>query len=105
MSSKTFDWSGEINQVITKSLVTTFGLDFLLFEDKKGGDVDTIQNVRQGIWATETEKTKYENKGDYKPVELGNDGNPIYDDNGKVKKRIFIIIIPNIGQEEKRMLN
>lgn len=87
MSSKTFDWSGEINQVITKSLVTTFGLDFLLFEDKKGGDVDTIQNVRQGIWATEAEKTKYDNKGDYKPAVLGNDGNPIYDYNGKVKKK------------------
>jgi hypothetical protein len=52
MSVKTFDWSDEINQVVTKSLVTTFGLDFLLFEDKKGGDVDTINNVRQGIWAT-----------------------------------------------------
>ncbi len=24
MSSKTFDWSDEINQVVTKSLVTTF---------------------------------------------------------------------------------
>lgn len=65
MSSKTFDWSSEINQVITKSLVTTFGLDFLLFEDKKGGDVDTIHNVRQGIWATEAEKIKYENREKY----------------------------------------
>ncbi|KAF1026906.1 MAG: hypothetical protein GAK29_00990 [Acinetobacter bereziniae] len=65
MSVKTFDWSDEINQVVTKSLVTTFGLDFLLFEDKKGGDVDTINNVRQGIWATEEEKKKYENREKY----------------------------------------
>ena len=65
MSVKTFDWSDEINQVVTKSLVTTFGLDFLLFEDKKGGDVDTINNVRQGIWATEAEKKKYENREKY----------------------------------------
>ena len=65
MSVKTFDWSDEINQVVTKSLVTTFGLDFLLFEDKKGGDVDTINNVRQGIWVTEAEKTKYENREKY----------------------------------------
>lgn len=65
MSSKTFDWSDEINQVVTKSLVTTFGLDFLLFEDKKGGDVDTIQNVRQDIWATKAEKIKYENREKY----------------------------------------
>ena len=87
MSVKTFDWSDEINQVVTKSLVTTFGLDFLFFEDKKGGDVDTIHNVRQGIWATEEEKKKYENKGDYKPIELGNDGNPLYDNNGKLKRK------------------
>jgi len=65
MSVKTFDWSDEINQVVTKSLVTTFGLDFLLFEDKKGGDVDTINNVRQGIWVTEAEKKKYENREKY----------------------------------------
>lgn len=65
MSVKTFDWSDEISQVVTKSLVTTFGLDFLLFEDKKGGDVDTINNVRQGIWATEAEKKKYENREKY----------------------------------------
>lgn len=87
MSVKKFDWSDEINQVVTKSLVTTFGLDFLFFEDKKGGDVDTIHNVRQGIWATEEEKKKYENKGDYKPIELGNDGNPLYDNNGKLKRK------------------
>lgn len=65
MSVKKFDWSDEINQVMTKSLVTTFGLDFLFFEDKKGGDVDTINNVRQGIWATEVEKKKYENRQEY----------------------------------------
>lgn len=65
MASKTFDWSDEINQVVTKSLVTTFGLDFLLFEDKKGGDVNTIQNVRQDIWATEAEKIKYESREKY----------------------------------------
>ncbi|HRO78698.1 MAG TPA: DNA repair protein [Acinetobacter towneri] len=65
MSVKTFDWTHEINQVVTKSLVTTFGLDFLLFDDKKGGDVDTVYNVRQGIWATEAEKMKYESREAY----------------------------------------
>lgn len=65
MSMHTFDWTREINQVVTKSLVTTFGLDFLLLEDKKGGDVDTVQNVRKGIWATEEEKQNYENRGKY----------------------------------------
>lgn len=65
MSVKTFDWSQEIHQVVTKSLVTTFGLDFLLLEDKKGGNVDTIHNVRKGIWATENEKKVYENTEKY----------------------------------------
>lgn len=65
MSTQAFDWSNEINNIITKSLVTTFGLDFLLLEDKKGGDVNTVHNVRQGIWATDEEKEKYQNKEQY----------------------------------------
>ncbi|STZ08054.1 Domain of uncharacterised function (DUF1994) [Moraxella caprae] len=60
-----FDWRNELNKTVTHSLVTTFGLDFLLFEDKKGGDVDTIHNVRQGIWATDEARSAYENRGDY----------------------------------------
>lgn len=60
-----FDWSQELNQLITKSLVTQFGLDFLLLEDKKGGNVDTIHNVRQGIWATKSEKQRYEQRESY----------------------------------------
>lgn len=42
-----FDWTSELHQTIVKSLATSFGLDFLLFEDKKGGDVDTIHKVRE----------------------------------------------------------
>lgn len=70
MSVKTFDWSKEIEQVVTKNLITTFGLDFLFIKDKEGGDVDTIHNVRKGIYATEKEQIKYVehkkayNKGD-----------------------------------------
>lgn len=81
-----FDWSKEVNQVITKSLVTTFGLDFLLLEDKKGGDVDTVHNVRQGVWATEKEKQVYDKKGDYKPIKLDEFGNPELDKKGKPKR-------------------
>ena len=33
--------------------------------DKVGGNVDTIHNVRQGIWASEEEKKKYENREVY----------------------------------------
>lgn len=59
------DWSHELHQIIVKSLATSFGLDFLLFEDKDGGDVDTIHNVRKGIYATEKEKEQYDNRGKY----------------------------------------
>ena len=45
------DWSHELHQTVVKSLATSFGLDFLLFKDKNGGDVDTIYNVRKGIYA------------------------------------------------------
>lgn len=65
MTVKTFDWTQEVNQLMTKTLITTFGLDFLLLEDKKGGDVDTIHNVRNGIWATEAEQKKYETRKEY----------------------------------------
>ena len=36
----------EYERVIMKSLITSFGLDFLV-HDQHGGDVDTIHNVRK----------------------------------------------------------
>ena len=40
---------GQYERVIVDSIITSFGLDFLLFHDadQHGGDVDTIHNVRQ----------------------------------------------------------
>ena len=61
ISNTEYDWLGEVGKTVTHSLVITFGLDFLLLEDKKGGDVNTIHNVRNGVWATDAEKEKYEN--------------------------------------------
>ena len=60
-----FDWTGELEKTVVNSLVTTFGLDFLLFEDKRGGDVDTINNVRQGVYATDEAKKAYDNREAY----------------------------------------
>ncbi|MDG6240016.1 DNA repair protein, partial [Glaesserella parasuis] len=65
MTKPEFDWTGELEKTVVNSLVTTFGLDFLLFEDKRGGDVDTINNVRQGIYATDEAKNAYDSRGDY----------------------------------------
>ncbi|SEP84109.1 ATPase [Basfia succiniciproducens] len=65
MTTRQFDFLKELETTVTHSLATSFGLDFLLFEDKKGGDVDTIHNVRQSIYATEQEKLAYQNRESY----------------------------------------
>lgn len=67
--TNTFDWGEELHQTVVKSLTTSFGLDFLLFEDKVGGDVDTIHNARNKVYATEAEREKYEQRGEYNSTE------------------------------------
>ena len=62
---KKFDWAEELNQTVIRSLTTTFGLDFMLLEDRLGGDVDTVHNARQGVYATEQEKQRYEHRAEY----------------------------------------
>lgn len=48
----------QYERVVIQSLITSFGLDFLV-RDQHGGDVDTVHNVRQiGI----DEQMKYKNK-------------------------------------------
>lgn len=49
-----FDWTEELHKTVVQSLTTTFGLDFLLLEDKKGGDVDTIHKAR--VWQNEVKE-------------------------------------------------
>ena len=60
----------QYERVVIQSLITSFGLDFLV-RDQHGGDVDTIHNVRQ-IGKDEQMKYKnkrneeaYNNRGDY----------------------------------------
>ncbi|MBP0622906.1 hypothetical protein [Cupriavidus consociatus] len=60
-----YPWAEELERTVVNSLVTTFGLDFLLFKDKVGGEVDTIHNVRQGVWGTEQEQQTYEQRERY----------------------------------------
>lgn len=64
----------EYERVILQSLVTSFGLDFLV-QDPHGGDVDTIYNVRkigegQGkdsemVYKNAGNAVNYENRGEY----------------------------------------
>lgn len=60
-----YPWADELEKTVVNSLVTSFGLDFLLFKDKLGGDVNTVHNVRQKVWATDQEKQRYEQRDDY----------------------------------------
>jgi hypothetical protein len=56
--------------VIVESLITSFGLDFLL-HDRHGGDVDTIHNVRQigrdeqMVYKNRGNQQAYKNRGEY----------------------------------------
>lgn len=92
-ATERFQLIDELNKTVTKSLVTTFGLDFLLFEDKKGGDVATIHNVRQhqkgdnDIYIPKNVRQNYENRGDYKPLKHDQQGKVLTDAQGKVKKQ------------------
>jgi len=49
-AAQDFPWTVELEKTVINSLVTSFGLDFLLFKDQKGGDVNTIHNVRNGLY-------------------------------------------------------
>jgi len=64
-AAQDFPWAEELEKTVVTSLVTSFGLDFLLFKDKLGGEVNTVHNVREGIWATEDEKRRFEQRGAY----------------------------------------
>ena len=88
-----FTITEELHKTIIQSLVSSFGLDFLLFEDKKGGDVDTIHNVR-AYHNGETDinisdKTKSDLNNNLKYSAKDNNGNKIfrYHEHDNYKKR------------------
>lgn len=47
------------------AVVGHFGLAAVVLNSKDGGNVSTTHNVRKGIYASETEKQRYENRGEY----------------------------------------
>ncbi|WP_104760741.1 hypothetical protein [Helicobacter cetorum] len=77
-----------LEQEVLKALSTSFGLDFLLFKDKKGGDVNTIHNVRQGVYASDMEKQRYENRGAYNSHDYHSHQN--YINKGREGKKQFL---------------
>ena len=68
----------QYEHVVIQSLITSFGLDFLV-RDQHGGDVDTVHNVRQ-IGKDEQMKYKnkhneeaYKNRGEYNTADYHKD--------------------------------
>lgn len=68
----------QYERVIVESLISSFGLDFLV-KDQHGGDVDTIHNVRQigkdekMTNKSEVNQSNYDNRGDYNSGEYHSD--------------------------------
>jgi len=59
---------------VIQSIVTPFGLgDIISKFDKNGGNVDTIHNARDGVYATDEGKRKYDNRGDYNSFDYHGD--------------------------------
>lgn len=71
----------QYEQVVVRSLITSFGLDGILFHDKAGGDVDTLETVRtEGIaYASKTNEAAYMNRGAY-------DSHSVHSDAGYISR-------------------
>lgn len=55
----------QFEQLVVSSLFKAFGLNPLLFDDKNGGNVDTITTARKYGLKSEANIQAYENRGDY----------------------------------------
>lgn len=79
---KVFNNNGTFNEllnqygsVVLNSLITAFGLDQLLFNDKDGGNVQTIHNAENHVYANEVYRERGErayNRNDYAPASYMN---------------------------------
>lgn len=110
MISQEFNWTKELEKTVVSSLVTSFGLDFLLFKDKKGGDIDTVHNARQGIYATEQERQRFENQQKYDSHQYHSHKNYIaHGRNDKAMHQNGVLFDTyrnqNMGRNEERQLD
>jgi len=61
---------------VINSIVTPFGLGRVVAAyDKTGGNVDTIHNAREGVYATKEEQGAYNNRGNYDSDDYHKDKN------------------------------
>ena len=93
----------QYESVIVQSLITSFGLDFLV-TDRHGGDVDTIHNVRQiGSdpelqYKNAANKAAYDNRGEYNSSEYHSDSRYI-SKNREVRKKAESCTTPIPGKK------
>lgn len=70
--------------IILRSIVTSFGLDFIV-QDQHGGDVDTIHGVREsGTYKNPVNETAYQNRGKYNSTDYHH--NDAYDSTIRLAK-------------------
>lgn len=68
----------QYEEVVVRSLITSFGLEMFI-QDRRGGDVDTINTVRDPSvtdYANKRNQRDYENRGEYNPADYH--ANPEY---------------------------
>lgn len=74
----------QIKNDVIHSIAVPFGLGKVVSAyDKVGGNVDTIHNVRDGVYATENEQHKYESLEDYKDIKDSIHSDPRYVEKNK----------------------
>ncbi len=83
----------EYQSVILQSLVTSFGLDFIV-HDRHGGDVDTVHNVRQIGIDSEMKYKNANNENDYEK-------RGAYDSDAYHKDPRYIAINKNVSEKKK----
>lgn len=83
----------EYESVILQSLVTSFGLDFIV-HDRHGGDVDTVHNVRQIGIDSEMKYKNANNENDY-------ENRGAYDSDAYHKEPRYIAINKNVSEKKK----
>lgn len=67
----------QCSQNAIDAVVGHFGLGAVVLDSKDGGNVNTTHNVRKGIYASEAEKQRYENRGEYDSSQYHTDKNYI----------------------------
>lgn len=62
---------------VMQNIQQQFGLHYLVDSAKEGGQVSTTHNVRNGIYANDEERLRYENRGEYDSYEYHKDSDYI----------------------------